>query len=313
MPEKSIIRVGCLRIADHFLAGAAQERLEKKEVELSSFEMHVVIMNAIEQVSESLLKGEIEGAFIPLPFAMELFRCGLEIKLLLFVNRGGGSIIKNNAACIKHIEDFKNKTILTPCLLSVQNMLLHKMFISAGLKLGAKREKEADVLLEVVPSNIVADVLENDSDNDIGGFVAPEPFGMQAIDTGTCKEVCKFESLWQDHPDSVFVLRDSVIKNNVEHVREIVSLFMETCKIIDQGDNDSLNLYAETFFRQDHAIVNRLFPGIRRMFKPGKCFPDYALIEIVQDYMINQAGFMSDKINIQEFIDTSFVENLRRN
>ena len=319
MPGESVIRIGCLSITEHFIAGVTQERLEKKDVEFSNFAMHLVVMNAFEQISDRLLKGEIDGAFLPLPVAMELFRTGLKIRLLLFANRGGSVFIKNNYASIKHMEDFKNKTILTPCLLSVQNMLLHKMFFSTGLKLGNSRDNKADVLLEVVPSNIAAEVVENDSDNDIGGFVAPALFGLQAIKAGNCKEVCKFESLWQDYPDNVFVLKDSILNNNREYVQELVSAFIEAGEIIDKSDYDYLAPYAEAFlmkdnnFTIDHEIVHDLFIRIKGMFASEKLSPDYSVMEIVQDYMVDQFGFMAEKIDIRKFIDTSFTEKLRRN
>ena len=57
-------------------------------------------------------------------------------------------------------------------------------------------------------------------------------------------------------------------------------------------------------------IVNNLLPGISRMFMPEKCFPDYAVLEIVQDYIVEQAGWMTEKIDIQKFIDTGFIEKL---
>ncbi|MCD4743075.1 MAG: ABC transporter substrate-binding protein [Desulfobacteraceae bacterium] len=308
MPDKPVIRVGCLRTADHLIAGVTKERLEKKDVDFSFFEMDLVVMNALEEVSDLLVKGEIDGAYVPLPFSMDLFRRGLDIKLLLFTNRGGGSIVKNKAACIKRVQGFKNKIILTPCLLSVQNMLLHKIFFSAGLTFGHGSEDQYDVLLEVVPSNIIAEMLENDSDNEIGGFVTQEPFGIKAIKYGDCEEFCKFDSLWQGHPDSVFVLRDSVIKNNPEHVRELVRAFIESGEIIAQSNDDNLRSYVETFFRHDRKIVNSLHLAIKGMFAKPKFLPDYSVMEIVQDYMVDQAGLMAGKIDIKKFIDAGFAE-----
>ncbi len=318
MPDEFVIRIGCLRIAEHFIAGVTQERLEKKEIELSSSGLDLITMNAFEQITDTLLKGEIDGAFMPLPVAMDLFSQGLKIKLLLFVNRGGGIFIKNNYAEIRHMEDFKNKTILTPCLLSVQNMLLHKMFFSAGLKLGNSRDNKADVLLEVVPSNIIAEVIENDSDHDIGGFVAPDAFGLQAIKAGDCKEVCTFDSLWPNHPDNVFVLKESVIKNNPEYVEELVHRFIEAGEIIDQSDDESMASSMRSFFGQNndfiegHEIVNDLIARIKGICAPEKFCPDYLVIEIAQNYMVDQFCVMAEKIKVRKFIDTRFAENLRR-
>lgn len=307
MPDESIIRVGCLRIAEHFIAGVTQARSEKMDVGFSSFEMRLDILNATEQVADSLINEEIDGAFLPLPFALELFRTGLEIKLLLFANRGGGIFVKNNAASIKRIKDFKGKVILTPCLLSVQNILLHKIFSSVGLTLGQAKDNKADVLMEVVPSDIVAEIIENDSANNIGGFVAPEPYGIMANNAGNCKEMFKFDSLWADHPNSVFVLKDSVIENTPEYVIELVNAFIESGRIIDQGDDDYLTSYAETFFRQEHKIVKNLLLDAKGKYVSAKLFPDHSVAEIVQGYMVDNAGWMPAKIDVEQFIDINFI------
>jgi len=307
MPNESVIRVGCLRIADHFIAGVTQQRSEKEDIGFSSFQMRLDILNATEQVTDLLLKGEIDGAFLPLPFAMELFRTGLEIKLLLFANKGGDIFVKNRAASIKKIKDFKDKVILTPCLLSVQNMLLHKMFLLAGLKLGLAKDNDVDVILEVASSNMVDEIIENDSDNDIGGFVAPEPFDFEKNKTKEYKEMFKFNSLWPDYPNSVFVLKESIIQNNPDYVVELVNAFTEAGRIIDQGDDESLTIYAEIFFQQGPEIVQNMLLKNNGMHAPSKLIPDYSIIEIVQDYLVDHAGLMEAKIDIGQFLDPSFI------
>ena len=308
MPDKPVIKIGCLRIAEHFIAGITFQRLKQKGL---------VIMNSFEQILDELLKGEIDGALLPMPFAMDLFRKGLEIKLILLVNRGGGRFLKNKHAGIRKIEDFRNKTILTPCFLSVQNMLLHKLFFSAGLKLGKSNDNNAEVLVEVVPSNIIAEVIESDSDNDIGGFVALEPFGVQAVETGNFKEVCKFNSLWKEHPDNVFVVKESAIKKNPEYVKELVNAFIDTCEIIkpseNHGDNDEILSDAEMFLMQEREIVLNLFKDIKGTIRPEMHVPDFTTAEIVQDYIVDQAGFMAAKINMEEFVDASFVIDFMNN
>jgi NitT/TauT family transport system substrate-binding protein len=311
--DEPVIKIGCSRIAEHFIAGVVKERLAKNDIGFSSFGLYIKPMNAFEQLSDALLAGEIEGAFLPLPFAMDLFRKGLDINLLMFVNRGGGVLIKNSSANIKRIEDFKNKTILTPCLLSVKNMLLHKMFFSSGLKLGNKhRGSDADIFLEAVPSNVVEEMINHDSDNDIGGFVAPEPFATMAIKKGNCKEVCELGSLWRYYPDNVFVLRKQMIDENRESVKEIVDLFFETGEMIDNGKNENLVQLAESFFIQDNEMVANLLLKMQGMFRSQKLIPDSSVIVKVQDYMVGQAGFVNEKIIIEDFISPSFTDHLRR-
>ena len=282
--NKSVIRLGCLQNTDYSLAGVTKESLEE-ETRSSFFEMLLPDMHSFEQISDALKEGKIEGAFIPLPCAMDLYGSGLEIKLLFFANRGGGSITKNKDAGIKRIQDFKGKTILTPAFLSVQNMLLHKMLLSSGLRLGYSRDIENDVFLQVVPSNIIPEVVENDSDNDIGGFVVQEPFGTDAIKSKNYVELCKFNSLWADHPDNVFVLRESVVKDNPTETKDIVKAMIESGQKIDQ----------------------------KEIFSLSRFIPDSSVVEVVQDYMVEHTDFMSEKIDIENFIDTSFIDNIKEN
>ncbi len=308
MPDQSVIRLGCLRIADHFIAAVTNGRLKNADIGFSSFEMQLACMNSFEHIKDSLIDGQIDGAFIPLPFAMDIFRAGLEIKLLMFANRAGGIFVKNTAADINRIKDLKNKTILVPCLMTVQNMLLHKMLLSAGLQLGTLRDKKANVFLEVIPENIIAEIVENDSDNDIGGFVASEPFATIALKAANCKKMCKFDSLWADHPDSVFVLKNSFIEKTPEHVGELVKAFITSAEVINSSSSNSVLSYAETFFKQNIEIVKSLLPGIKGMFVTAKLFPAISDVETVQDYIAAQDFLIFKKIDIQKFIDASFLQ-----
>ena len=307
MPKESVIRVGCLRIADHFIAGVTNSRAEKEDIGFSSFKLQLDIMDVTDQIVESLTKGEIAGAFLPLPFAMELFRTGLGIKLILFANKGGGIFVKNKSSAITSVKDFKDKVILTPCLLSVENILLHKMFLLAGLKLGLKKENGVDVILEKASTNMVPEIIENDSDNDIGGFVAPDPFAVEAANKKNCKEMFKFNSLWTDYPNSVFVIHESIIQDAPESVVELVNAFTEAGRIINKGEDKALTSYAEAFFKQDSETVKNMLTTAEGMHAPAKLTPDYSIVEIVQDYIVDEAGFMSNKIDILQFLDPSFI------
>jgi len=286
MLDEFVARIGCLKIAEHFMAGDIQVRSGRKNNNASNIEADLQVMNSFEQISDSLTRGEIEGAFLPLPFALNFFRKGMNIQLLLLINGQGSAFFKNGSADIKKIEDFKGKIILTPCFLSVQNMLLHKMFFSAGLKLGSFRDVKADIFLEVVPENIMLEFVKNDSDNGVGGIVASEPFASQTVQIGDFKVLCKFDSLWAGHPDTAFVLKNFVIKDNLNYVERLIDSISRADYRIGQDEKNGGALLAST---------SSYYPSIK----------------IVQNYMVEQAGFLPEKVNIKEFIDTKLIEELR--
>ncbi len=312
MQKKSVVRVGCLRIIDHFIALVTRNRLNGKTGDISMKSMDLSFFRSFEQIRDSFLQDEIDSAFIPLALAMDLFRAGLKIKVLMFVNRGGGMLLKGRETGIKTIKDFKGRVILTPYTISVQNMLLHRLFQSAGLRLGWLRDKGADVFLEFFPSDIIEEVVNHGLRGGAGGFIAVEPFGIRAARQGKAVSVCRFDSLWQNYPGDVFAVRESVVKAGPGKMGYLVNGFIESADMIYSGNSDEIMAWAREFSGLDREIVTELLAQTGHMFKPAMLFPDISPVETVQDYMVDTAGFMEGKIDADQLIDTGFVQNLRR-
>jgi len=309
MKYNPCFRIGHLKIVDHLILGIADFQLKKADISLTHSTLETVAMNSWDQICDSLTSGDINGAFITTPVAMDLFAAGLDIRALMFTHRSGSVIVKNKSAGINNIMDFKGKTVLVPFELSIQNMLLHKLLASAGLLLGAHDDINADVALEVVSPFIMTEMLLNDLDGDIAGLAVAEPFGRDAVHRGIAANVCTSQSLWKDHPCCIFVLHHSLIEDNPVAVDEIVTLFAKTGYFIENTKNDEIFYPANLFLGQNEEVIRHVLLESGICFTPSLLVPDIKALNIIQNYMTESMGVLKNKIDINQLVDSSFITN----
>ena len=111
---KKLIRVGHLPITDHLVLGITKSKLEKGEETFQYGDLETVSMNSWQQVADSLKDGKIDAACVLAPTAMDLFKAGVNIKLILFTHKIGSTLITNKHANIKNLNDFAGKIVLIP-------------------------------------------------------------------------------------------------------------------------------------------------------------------------------------------------------
>ena len=309
MKNNPSIRIGHLKIVDHLILGIACLLLKKDKTPLTLSTLNAIAMNSWEQACDSLRDEDIDGAFLPAPMAMDLFAAGLDIRILMFAHRSGSIIVKNRAAGINTIADFKGKTVLIPSELSIQNMLLHRLLSSAGLKFSTHDDVNADVMREGVNPFLMTEMLINDDDGDIAGFAVAGPFGNKAVLDGIAAQVCASQSLWKDHPCCVFVLKSSFIEQCPELVKEIISLFTQTGQFIKDTKKDDIISMAHHFLDQEKEVIRHalLKTGIR--FNPSLLIPDIEALAIIQNYMTDSMGVLKNKIDLNHLVDNSFILN----
>lgn len=301
------IRIGHLKIFDHLILGVAHLHLEQGSGTLSRSILDPVVMNAWQPVSESLLNKDIDGAFIPAPLAMDLFASGLDIRLLMFTHRAGSVILKSKSSGIKTLDGFKGKIVLVPAEFSIQNMFLHRLLSSAGLSFGSHDQKSVDVVREIVPSYLMADMAAADTDQDIAGFAVEEPFGSAAEEKGLARKICTTGSLWKNHPGSVFVLKRSFIENYPEAVKEIISLFVRTAGWIEENKNEALLSLAQVFLGQDREMIRPILFKTDLTYDIPLLVPDPDALNIIHEYMSGAMGVMAAGIDVNHLIDRSFI------
>lgn len=308
MADKPKIKVGHLKITDHLILGVTDLKLKKGKEVFDHCSLELVMKNGWNEVADALANGSIDGAFILAPTAMDLYKSGIGIKLILFTHKAGSVLVKNKAANIEKVEDFAGKAVLIPYQLSVHNMLFHKLLAEKGLKPGTSNEPGVDVTLEVMAPMMMNDAIKYDEEGEIGGFIVAEPIGSQAISSGLCEEFYLSKELWPNHPCCVFVVRDDVIAKNPDGVQELTNSLVRSGLSID-AQPDAAAAIGATFLGQDQAVVERVLTSPPDRITTSELFPVLADLSDIQDYMCDKMQKMKNKIDLEKFVDTQFAKN----
>jgi NitT/TauT family transport system substrate-binding protein len=307
MTDKQVIKIGYLKITDHLILGVTADKLNKSEEVFEHCSLEPVLMQHWNQVADALNDHSIDGAFILAPTAMDLFKSGTGIRLILFTHRSGSILVKNKNANIRKLEDFKGKIVLIPYQLSVHNMLFHKLLAEIGLKQGTTKDPDADVFLEVMAPSMMPEAIQYDEEGEIGGFIVAEPIGTQAIAGGFGEQVCLSKDLWPEHPCCVFVVRDEVINKNPEAIHEITKSLVKSGKFID-SNTDAAAIIGAEFLDQDEEVIKKVLSEPNDRITTSRLFPRIKDLNTIQNYMHFDMKIMKDKINIEQLVDTRFAD-----
>ncbi len=307
MAEKPTLKIGHLKITDHLILGVTELKQKKGVDPFQHCTLETVLKNGWNEVADGLTGKSLDGAFILAPTAMDLFKSGVKIKLILFTHKAGSILVKSNLAKIEKVEDFAGKVVLIPYQLSVHNMLFHKILAEKGLKPGTANMSGIDVTLEVVAPMMMADAIQYDEEGEIAGFIVAEPIGSQVISAGFGEEFSLSKDIWSGHPCCVFVMRDEIIEKYPDAVQELTNSLVKSGLEID-AQPDAAAAIGAGFLGQDKAVVERVLTDPPDRITTGELFPSIEDLGIIQDYMADKMKILKSKIDLEKFVDTQFAK-----
>ncbi len=307
MADKPVLKIGHLKITDHLILGVTDLKLKKGMEKFEHCTLQTVLKNGWNEVADALTVKSLDGALILAPTAMDLFKSGVGLKLLLLAHKSGSILVKNKRANIENIEDFAGKTVLIPYQLSIHNMLFHRLLTEKGLKPGRTVDPDIDVALEVVAPFQMPEAIQYDEDGEIGGFIVAEPIGSQVIDSGLGEEFYLSKDLWHGHPCCVFVMRDEIIEKYPEAVQEITTSFVRSGLAID-GQPDAAAAIGAMFLSQKKEVIKKVLTEPADRITTGELFPIIDDFDMIQKYMMDEMNIMTSLIDLDQFIDTSFAK-----
>lgn len=308
MGEKPVLKIGHLKITDHLILGVTDLKLKKGMETFKHCGLQTVLKNGWNEVADALAVKALDGALILAPTAMDLYKSGVGLKLLLLAHRSGSILVKNKRAHIEKIEDFAGKTVLIPYQLSIHNMLFHRLLSEKGLKPGRTVDPDVDVPLEVVAPFQMPEALQYDEDGEIGGFIVAEPIGSQVIASGLGEEFFLSKDLWPGHPCCVFVMRDEIIEKYPEAVQELTRSFVKSGIAIDAQPDPAAAIGA-SFLSQDKEVIRKVLTDPPDRITTSRLMPVIEDFEIIQKYMMDEMKIMTSLIDLDAFIDTRFARD----
>ena len=303
MSEKPVIKVGHLKITDHIILGITNALAESEKTTFDHFQLETVPYLGWNQVSDAMKSGSVDVCFMLAPTAMDLYRAGVCMKLILFAHKTGSVLIKNKVANINSIQDLKGKIIAIPYQLSIHNMLLHQLLTENGLDIGAGK----DVALEVMAPSQMPQAIQYDEDGEIGGFIVAEPFGSQAIIEGYGEEFYLSKDLWPKHPCCVVVVRDEIVDKYPDAVQELTNSLVNSGQFAKENVDQTIKIAASFLGQTEDVIKNVLTNPVDRVMT-DELLPNVDDLAKIQDYMHDKMKLLSGKVDLDKFVDMRFAK-----
>jgi NitT/TauT family transport system substrate-binding protein len=308
MPAKTSLTIGHLPITDHLILGITQEKLQTGKETFQYADLQSKPYFGWNSLATDLRSGAIDAACILAPLAMELFHAGVAIKMVLQTHKSGSTLIKNKRANIEKLEDFKGKSILIPHYLSVHHLLFDRFMRDQGLEVGAGK----DVIFDVVAPGEIPEILEFDEKGNVGGFIVAEPFGRQVVKAGWGDEMAMSREIWPNHPCCVLVIKNEIIQKKPEAVQELITSLVASGKFISNNVDISSEI-GSRFLKQNFDVVKSVLADPKGRVTMNELFPVIQDFEYIQNYMTTTIEAMSQKIDLDSFLDTRFAKNAGAN
>lgn len=301
MEQKPKIKLGYLRITDHLILGVTADKLRRGVEKFQYFDLELKPYTGWNVLAGDLRSGEIDAAFVLAPIAMELFHAGKKINVVLQTHKSGSLIVTNKRANIQSLGDFRGRAVLIPHYLSVHHLLFDKLCRESGLSIGAGK----DIVFDVVAPGEIPEILEWDEKGRVGGFIVAEPFGTQVVNAGFGEEFKLSKDIWPKNPCCVLAIKEELIGINPDGVQELVSSLVESGRYITENPLQASEIGA-AFLSQEVSTIQRVLTDPGRV-SYNELLPVVEDFEYIQTYMTTTIHAMSEKVNLQDFLNNDFA------
>ncbi|HIJ78354.1 MAG TPA: ABC transporter substrate-binding protein [Deltaproteobacteria bacterium] len=305
------LKMAHIQITDHLALGVLKNMVDSGRQQPENFTLETLCMPGWNPVQKALENGEVDGAFILAPMAMDLFSYEVPIRLVLFAHRNGSICVRNKAGKYNkpYQQFFKHKTFYIPHKMSIHNMLAHMYFTKMGLRPGVAGKEAVNVLFDVVPPIAMPEFMKENPD--CSGFLVAEPIGSRAIAAGIAEQQFVSSEIWQDHPCCVVVFREEIINKYPEALQEFTNMLVEAGIFIKNNIDQAADI-AVSFLDPEKKIG--LEPELLRKvlsdplgITTDNLYPVIEDLETIQDYMTAKME-IGRRIDLHGFVDTRFAD-----
>ena len=305
------LKMAHIQITDHLALGVLKNHIDAGITPTEAFSLETICLPGWNPVQKALEEGDVDGAFILAPAAMDLFGWGTPIKLVLFAHRNGSICVRNKQG--KYVKPyqqfFKHKTFLIPHKMSIHNMLAHMYFTRMGLRPGVAGKEAINVLFDVCPPIGMSEYLKQNSD--VCGFLVAEPIGSRAISAGIAEKQFLSSEIWQDHPCCVVVFRDETVNKYPEAVHEFVNQLVKAGLFMRDNLEQAAEIAVSFLDPQgkiglDAALLRQVL-GDPQGITTDNLYPVIEDLESIQQYMVNKME-IGRIIDLAKFVETKFAD-----
>lgn len=257
------------------------------------------------EIKESLMTGRIQAAYMLAPLVMDLTDWRIPLKIVSLGHRSGAVIMVRTDSPYRKFADLRGKSIAIPSRFAVDYLFLRKMLARESMS-----AKDIQII-EMAPPDMPAALYARAVD----GYCTGEPFGAAAQRAGYARPLSMTRDQWRNYICCVLTVRQELIDTNRPLVQDLVNHVQAAGTWLDAGpanrDKAALIAANRKFFNQDPNIIrfvmqnplDRVTYGDLRMLRAE--FDELMQLSV-------QAGTLKRPVRYEQYVDESFVKNIRK-
>ncbi|WP_159982434.1 MULTISPECIES: CmpA/NrtA family ABC transporter substrate-binding protein [unclassified Novosphingobium] len=245
------LRIAFLPLNDVAVLAAARERGFAEEEGLS---LDLIRTTSWATLRDRLVYGQVQAAHMLAPLAVAVtlglsqqpaalatpFKLGVNGNMLVMAKDFAAALAPDSAGRLADplgtAHDFaaaiglwKRKPVIGVVhRFSSHALMLRYWLASAGV------DPDRDVVLRVLPPSLTVEAIHA---GEVDGFIAGEPWGSAAIDSGRAEAVAIGEKIWQRGVEKVLAFRESWLEENPDTVDRLLRALARAAVWCDEPDN----------------------------------------------------------------------------
>lgn len=289
------IRMAYLQNDIHHLAlwVALEQRLfaeSEVDVEIAG------VFRAGPEIMTAFAAGELDMAYVgEAPVTTAVANGAASVKVVAQVNTEGSAVVvARERTNLLNIADLAGKTVAIPGHSTVQDFLLRKAFLTAGLPLSS-----ASIIVIKPP-----DMIQTLRSGQIDAFIAWQPYPAQAETMGIGRAMATSQDIWPNHPCCVLVADEKFLTRRPAAVAAIVRTHLKATRFI-QDHPETAQSIGVKYTGMDPEAVRKAMSGVNYTWKIN--------IDGEKEYVRFLSNLQYIKQTdpeqfVQRLIDSSFLE-----
>jgi NitT/TauT family transport system substrate-binding protein len=246
-------------------------------------------------VVEALEARKIDATFILAPLAMVLREQGVPIHIVYLGHRDGSTVIVPKDSPARSLRDLRGKTFARPSKFSNQYLVITKLMEDEGMAPGDINF--VDLAPPDMPSALAAGAID--------AYFVGEPYAAKAELAGTGRVLYYAKDIWPHFVSCVLVVRDELIAEHPEQVRDLVRGIAESGEWADRHRLDAARV-AAPYFRQDQKLLEFVLTQPPDRVSYRQLAPTDEDLQAIMHYAI-AAGILRAPIALGDLVDRRFI------
>ncbi|TMQ14001.1 MAG: ABC transporter substrate-binding protein [Deltaproteobacteria bacterium] len=248
-------------------------------------------------VAEALKARKIQATFLLAPLAMLLREQGVPIKIVYLGHRDGSTVIVPRSSNARSLRDLKGKTFARPSRYSNQYLVITKLMEDEGMQ--SDDIKFVDMAPPDMPSALAAGAID--------AYFVGEPHAAKAELAGTGRVLYHAKDIWPNFISCVLVVRDELIREHPEIVRDLVRGIAESGEWVERNRLAAAKLAARTeYYNQDQKLLTFVLTQPPDRVSYRQLTPSDEDLRSIMHYAL-KAKILRRAIDLSDLIDRRFI------